>query len=137
MNLDGILSDGRTMVAGLMEDACRITRPATTPPVFDDSTGQYLPLEPIELYVGPCRVKAVDNVTRDVEAGDRVVSLRRQEVAIPFAAPTPVLQGDHVTITAVSSYGDPWLVGRVFSVVAVVYSSTATARKLTVEEAQA
>jgi len=136
VDLGGILADGRSMVADLMQDQCTITRPGT-PGDLNQQTGQHEPGVPTHVYAGPCRLKAPVgvNASVDEEAGELEVSASRYQVAIPFDAATPIEPDDVVTITAVSAYGDPWLVDRSFVVTDIGYSSTSTARKLSVEEA--
>lgn len=71
---------------------------------------------------------------RDEEAGERLTVVARYELALPFGAlAVDDLQvGDAVTITA---SGDARLVGHPFSVLTTDFGSTATAWRITVQDA--
>lgn len=126
-----LLAAGRLAHQQLMVDACTITRAGT--PTLNRTTSQLTAGAAATLYSGPCRVKP-QRVPRNEEAGERLTVVARYEVALPFASlATDDLQvGDTVTITA---SGDTRLVGQPFAVMAVDFSSTATAWRISVEAA--
>lgn len=112
-----------------MVDACTISRPGT--PTLDRATSVLAPGAATVLYSGPCRLKP-QRVPRNEEAGERLTVVARYELALPFAslATDSLKVGDAVTITA---SGDTRLVNETFAVMAVDFSSTATAWRITVE----
>lgn len=114
-----------------MVDVVRLYRPGV--PVFDRETGTDVPGPDTELYAGPGRVKPVQALSNDVQAGDREVVLRRYEVALPWSA----LPGDRVLpgdVVAVTASPDGRLVGLRLWVTGVEYSATATAWRLATED---
>lgn len=129
--LDQVLAAGRAAHQQLlMLDACTITRAGT--PTLDRTTSALTPGTTTTLYSGPCRLKT-QRLPHDRHAYERITVTARYEVALPFAASPlqPLQVGDRMTITA---SGDTRLVGRVMTVMAVDFGSTATAWRLTVED---
>jgi hypothetical protein len=131
IDIQPLLAAGRLAHQQLMVDSCTITRPGTTS--LNRSTSVLTPGAPTVLYSGACRLKP-QRVPRNEEAGERLTVVARYELALPFASlATDSLQvGDTVTITA---SGDTRLVDETFAVMAVDFSSTATAWRITVEAA--
>lgn len=131
IDIQPLLAAGRLAHQQLMVDSCTIARSAA--PTLNRSTSVLTPGAPTVLYSGPCRLKP-QRVPRNEEAGERLTVVARYEVALPFASlATDDLQtGDMVTITA---SGDTRLVDQVFAVMAVDFSSTATAWRISVEAA--
>jgi len=131
IDIQPLLAAGRAAHNQLLVDTCTISRPGT--PTLNRTTSVLTPGSPTVLYSGACRLKP-QRVPRNEEAGERLTVVARYEVALPFASlATDSLQtGDTVTITA---SGDTRLVGEVFAVMAVDFSSTATAWRITVEAA--
>lgn len=128
--LDAALTDGRSAHEGLMVDACTIAR--STAATLDRTTGNLTPGTPTPLYAGPCRIKP-QRTPAPTEAGEKRAVVARYELALPFGAvpSQPLHLADVVTMTASA---DPRLVGQVMTVMAVDYSSTATAWRLTLED---
>lgn len=114
-----------------MLDRCVITRAPAGKGVWDPATGTYAPAVPVDVYAGACRVVAVNAAHRDVDAGDREVSISRWEVHLPVAGSEAVRAGDTVQVTA--AVFDPAMVGRVFTVASPHAGSQMTARRLPVE----
>lgn len=124
-----LLAAGRLAHNQLLVDTCTISRPGT--PTLNRTTSVLTPGAPTVLYSGPCRLKP-QRVPRNEEAGERLTVVARYELALPFAslATDSLKVGDAVTITA---SGDTRLVDETFAVMAVDFSSTATAWRITVE----
>lgn len=131
IDIQPLLAAGRAAHNQLLVDTCTISRPGAS--TLNRTTSVLTPGAPTVLYSGACRLKP-QRVPRNEEAGERLTVVARYEVALPFASlATDSLQtGDTVTITA---SGDTRLVGEVFAVMAVDFSSTATAWRITVEAA--
>jgi hypothetical protein len=130
-DIQSLLIDGRAAHDQLLVDTCTISRPGA--PTLNRTTSVLTPGSPTVLYSGACRLKP-QRVPRNEEAGERLTVVARYEVALPFAslAADDLQTGDTVTITA---SGDTRLVNQVFAVMAVDFSSTATAWRITVEAA--
>lgn len=126
-----LLAAGRLAHQQLMVDTCTITRPGA--PTLNRATSVLTPGTPTTLYSGPCRLKP-QRVPRNEDAGERLMVVARYELALPFAslATDDLHVGDTVIITA---SGDTRLVGQELAVMAVDFSSTATAWRITVEAA--
>jgi hypothetical protein len=130
IDIQPLLAAGRAAHEQLLVDTCTISRPGAS--TLDRSTSVLTPGAPTVLYSGPCRLKP-QRVPRDEDAGERLTVVARYELALPFGSlATDDLQvGDTVTITA---SGDTRLTGRPFAVMAVDFSSTATAWRMTVQD---
>lgn len=131
IDIQPLLAAGRAAHNQLLVDTCTITRAGAA--TLNRATSVLTPGAPTVLYSGPCRLKP-QRVPRNEEAGERLTVVARYELALPFASlATDSLQvGDTVTITA---SGDTRLVDQVFAVMAVDFSSTATAWRISVEAA--
>jgi hypothetical protein len=133
MNLAGLLASGRAAHQALMLDTIRLARPGQ--PVYDPATGQTVQADARVLYEGPARVKPQVAHTLGAEAGERLVTLRRYEVALPYSAvplaADRVLPGDQVQVTASP---DPRLAGLTLWVTSEGGSATATAWRLVAED---
>jgi hypothetical protein len=131
IDIQPLLAAGRNAHNQLLVDSCTISRPGA--PTLNRTTSVLTPGTPTVLYSGACRLKP-QRVPRNEEAGERLTVVARYEVALPFAslAADDLQTGDTVTITA---SGDTRLVDQVFAVMAVDFSSTATAWRITVEAA--
>jgi hypothetical protein len=126
-----LLAAGRAAHDQLLVDTCTISRADAS--TLNRATSVLTPGAATVLYSGPCRLKP-QRVPRDEDAGERLTVVARYELALPFASlATDSLQvGDTVTITA---SGDTRLVDQPFAVMAVDFSSTATAWRITVQAA--
>lgn len=145
MNVAGLLTKGRRTYLGLMQDTCRVVRPGGRG-VFDEDTGQYTATEPTVLYPtagevadgnpGWCVVTSASRavVPTEESAGERLISLRRFRVSLPFSAVTPIRAGDVVEVLTVGPTGDPWLVGRSLTVASAALSDLSVSRDLVIEE---
>jgi hypothetical protein len=129
IDIQPLLAAGRAAHEQLMIDECTISRASTA--TLNRATSVLTPGSPTVLYSGACRLKP-QRVPRNEEAGERLTVVARYELALPFASlATDDLQvGDTVTITA---SGDTRLVDQLFAVMAVDFSSTATAWRISVE----
>jgi len=128
IDIQPLLAAGRAAHNQLLVDTCTICRPGA--PTLNRSTSVLTPGAPTVLYSGACRLKP-QRVPRN-EAGERLTVVARYELALPFAslATDSLHVGDTVTITA---SGDTRLVNQLFAVMAVDFSSTATAWRISVE----
>jgi hypothetical protein len=110
-----------------MRDTCVVER-KDGDPVFNDETGQ-LEQAWTTVYTGVCRVKPRSN--REVDWGEREVSLHQYVAVLPWDAPAEVAREDRLRITASD---DTWLIGRNLEVVGISLAGTATARRLLIED---
>jgi len=126
-----LLAAGRAAHEQLMIDQCTLARAGT--PTLNRATSVLTPGPSTPLYSGKCRLKP-QRVPRNEEAGERLTVVARYELALPFGslATDDLNVGDTVTITA---SGDTRLVDGLFAVMAVDFSSTATAWRISVEAA--
>lgn len=133
IDLAALLARGRAAHEALMTDQIRLVRPGT--PAYDSATGATPQPDPRVLYAGPARVKPAQAVEEDAQAGERLVVLRRYEIALPYgalpAAAERVLDGDQVQV--VTSL-DPRMAGLTLWVTSGGYSATATAWRLNGED---
>jgi hypothetical protein len=131
IDIQPLLAAGRNAHNQLLVDACTISRPGAS--TLNRTTSVLTAGSPTVLYSGPCRLKP-QRVPRNEEAGERLTVVARYELALPFAslATDDLHVGDTVTITA---SGDTRLIDRLFAVMAVDFSSTATAWRISVEDA--
>lgn len=120
------LSFAQQAIERLMDDTCRIERPASGPRDVDED-GNLLPAGPPQLiYEGICKVAPLEATTvEEVQYSQDLTS--PYEVTIPLD--TPVFrEPDEVTI--LTSRRDPMLVGKLLIVRRVPYSTFAVQRKL-------
>lgn len=132
--LGAFLARGRQAHEDLMGEELRLYRQG--PDAFDRETGQTMPGPQTALYEGAGRVRALAQATgTEEQAGEREVSLRDYEVALPWSTPLPlgvrVLPGDRVEVLA---SGDARMVGLILWVTAAQYGGTATAWRLSAED---
>lgn len=120
-----VLPELRAEAESMMRDACMITRedPDGEP---DDVTGER---PRVQVYVGKCRVQALDPQEQTPEAGGHDYTVQRYRVDTPVGGFKPA-KGDVATITA--SESDPHLAGRSYRVVALLHKTQATAYRLAV-----
>lgn len=128
------LARGRAAHRELMGEEIRLYEQG--PDVFDRESGDTVPGPQTVLYTGPGRVKPVAEATgTDEQAGEREVSLRGYEVAVPWStelAPgVRVVPGARIEVLASA---DTRMVGLVLWVTGVQYSGTATAWRLSAED---
>ncbi|MET7648369.1 DUF6093 family protein [Streptomyces sp. NPDC005426] len=133
--LGPFLARGRQAHEDLMTEQVRLYRQGED--VFDRATGQTVPGPQTDLCEpGPARVKPVAQATgTEEQAGEREVSLRDYEIALPWATPLPpgtrVVPGDRVEVLASD---DARMVGLVLYVTGAQYGGTATAWRITAED---
>ncbi|GAA1164163.1 hypothetical protein F4556_002363 [Kitasatospora gansuensis] len=127
---DAALAAGRAMAETRMRETVRLLRPGAD--VYDPGTGQTT-TSSTELHSGQARVKPVEAIGEAVQAGDREVSLRRYEIALPWATvpAQPVQPGDLVEVL---TSPDPRMAGLVLHVTGTQYSAAATAWRLSGED---
>ncbi|WP_327337397.1 DUF6093 family protein [Streptomyces sp. NBC_01324] len=134
-DLAPFLARGRQAHQSLMGEQVRMYRQGED--VFDREAGQTAPGPQADLYgPGPARVRAVAQATgTEEQAGEREVSLRDYEVALPWSTPLPpgtrVLPGDRIEVLASE---DARMVGLVLYVKAAQYGGTATAWRINAED---
>lgn len=122
---DAVVMAGRRLAESRMVDTCEVSRP-TGVPDFETGLPSLLPV-----WGGRCRVQTYEPQESNPEAGGANYTVQRYSVHLPVGAYRPEI-GDVVTIT--DSQHDPYLVGRVFRVVALLHKTAATAYRLSVEE---
>ncbi|MFJ4852397.1 MULTISPECIES: DUF6093 family protein [unclassified Streptomyces] len=133
--LAAFLIRGRQAHQELMGESLRLYRQGED--VFDRDTGGTAPGPQTTLYgPGPGRVKPVAQATgTEEQAGDREVTMRDYEVALPWSTPLPpdtrVLPGDRIEVLASD---DARMVGLFLYVKAAQYGGTATAWRISAED---
>jgi hypothetical protein len=124
------MAAGRAAHAGLMLDACTITRGGIR--TFDPVTQGYTYTGGTTVYVGPCRLKTWRG--NDEQAAEAEVNVQRYYLDLPLTvAPPAVARRDVASVTASVN---PALVGRVLVITDVEPGTTSTALRCTVEFAQ-
>lgn len=120
-----------------MDDRCTITRDPTgnSDAVLDPNTLKLTAPDPDDVgivYSGACKVRSVGLGTRDNyrDFGGQAVISSAYVGSIPLSAPVPS-KGDLLRITA--SRRDPALVGRVFIVSELAYSTLSVSRRFLLE----
>lgn len=130
MSRASVLARGQAAALAGMVDTCTIRR--VTGWTTDDFSGTRVPtyLSP-DPYSGKCRVKQVQALPENHDAGEDYVVLSRLQLQLPVSV-TGVEVGDEVTMTA--SVHDPDLPGKVFTVRGPAEGSEITARRFEVTE---
>jgi hypothetical protein len=129
INPRAALAAGRTAHAGLMLDACTITRATRT---YVPETQSYAVTGATTVYSGPCRLKTWRG--NEEQAAEAEVSVQRYYLDLPFVDAAPrVARRDQATMTASSN---PALVGRVLVITDVEPGTTSTALRMTCEYTQ-
>lgn len=129
MSLSSLVGAGRAAAERMMVDACTITR-ATGLSDPDPVTGA-VDVVADEIYSGACQVSTYEAHEQVVAMPGQVMTRERYVVKVPVGT-GPFAVGDIVTMTAATF--DAQLVGREYSVVAMLHKSVATAQRLQVEE---
>ena len=119
----------REMLSWEIMDACRIERVTGTR--FDRVLGVDV-VDTSVVYVGPCRVKAVNAQSLGVEAGPVEWGVHVDELHLPVTGSEDVRPLDVATITGAAC--DPALVGRRLVIRGWPARSLATARRFRVDE---
>lgn len=130
--LDALLAAGRAAAAELNRE--QITLHASADDGFDWGTGGTTPAAGTALYSGPARVKPVARLGKEVDAGERNVTLRQYVVSVPWSTPAPPQRVAPGAVIDVTSSPDGRLVGLRLWVTGVEYSSTATAWRISAED---
>ena len=117
----------RPVAAGQMTGTCRIERPSTDPPVWDDVAGRSVPAPPTLLYDGPCRYQYLSPAGQPIVA-DAETPLADVRITVPVPA-AGYRDNDLVTMTG--SEHNPDIAGRTLTVTAVSGSSISWQRNLT------
>lgn len=116
-----------------MRDTVRLYR--QDPDTFDRSTGNTVPGQQHDLYMGKGQVKPVAQAGEDTQAADREVRLLEYEVSLPWATPLPagtrVLPGARIEVTASP---DARMVGLVLWVTGTQFGDQATAWRISTED---
>lgn len=128
MSISDLVYAARESAAGLRTDTCVVRRKSGS--TFDESTGTYVDAY-VEVWSGACRVKPRNLATREVEAGERLVSLHTYVVSLTIDVAT-VRVGD--VLEVLTSETDPALPGTVMRVQDVTKGSQISARRLVCEE---
>ncbi|MEU3255858.1 DUF6093 family protein [Streptomyces sp. NPDC006997] len=128
-DLAAFLARGRAAHQDLMSDQIQLYRPGQ--PVFDRDTGTTIPGPPTVFYTGPARVRPTQTTGEEQQAGERDITLREYEVALPWDTPLPdgarVVPGDEIKVTGSE---DPRMPGLVLYVTGAQYSGDATAWRI-------
>jgi hypothetical protein len=127
----GAVAAGRAAHAGLMMDACTVTRAVPGTRVYNETTKQYSETT-TTVYSGPCRIKIWRG--QDEQAAEAEVNVQRYYLDLPLTATAPdVRRRATVTITASLNAA---LVGRVLILTNTEAETTDTAVRITCEFAQ-
>jgi hypothetical protein len=121
---------GRRRAEALMIDRCTIERVTGEPGSLDPETGVRDPAPSTTVYSDKCRVQTYEAHESTPDSGDHVWTVQRYAIHVPVGTDARV--DDTVTITA--SPLDPDLVGRKYTVVALLHKTFATANRLAVDE---
>jgi hypothetical protein len=132
--LNATLAAGRREAEARMRDTVRLYTQA--PDTFNRATGQTVPGQQTNLYIGKARVKAIAASTgQETEAGEREVVLREYEVQLPWATTVPgggrVLPGARVEVTASP---DARMAGLVLWVTGETFSDQSTTWRIRTED---
>jgi hypothetical protein len=127
-----VVEAGRRAAEARMVDTCVIRYP-TGDMVQDEGTGRVSPVYADRL-TSRCRVQSRNLAARAQEVGGRTATTISLELHLPVSGTGSVRAGDVAEVTAVGPKSDAALLGRKYRVVGPVAESTATARRLDVEE---
>lgn len=110
----------------------QLTRASTTPPTFNEGTGEETPAAPDVIYTGRCQVRILDSGAgrRDVQAGEREIRIGTLRAKFPHDTPAKV--DDRFKVTACKH--DAGLVNRTFRVTDVLRDEWQVARVALLEE---
>ena len=124
----------RPVSAHAMPDTCRITRPSTAAPVFDEVTAQTSYTPAAVIYDGPCRI--LQNRTQEavVTVADQKVVQGRYLIVVP-ADSAPIQVDDVVAVTACTA--DPELAGQVLLAIGTRWGSSTFERVIPCQLRQA
>jgi hypothetical protein len=128
LNPGPALLRGRRAAQQIMQDACTITRLATS--ATDPETAQVVQTR-TTVYSGQCRISINSKNARPQNIGEDTLFIFRVQLQLPISA-IGVIPDDVATITA--SVYDPELVGKVFVVRELAHGTHITSRRLMVEE---
>jgi hypothetical protein len=124
----------RRMIEQLMVDRCKIETGDTATGEFDEDTGTYPDAQPVFSYEGPCRLKAANTASNEIEAGSQLLVETGLVLSLPVSTSGNVLKNHVAVITEVDPVsGDPALVGKRFRIEGPHVGTSATARRLRVE----
>ncbi|MFG2826111.1 DUF6093 family protein [Streptomyces sp. NPDC048434] len=130
--LDALLAAGRAAAAELMRE--QITLRASVDDGFDWGTGTTTPGTGTVLYSGLARVKPVARLGKEVDAGERNVTLRQYTISVPWDSPAPPERVVPGVLVDVDASRDARLVGLRLWVTGVEYGSTSTAWRISAED---
>lgn len=117
----------RPVAAGQMTGTCRIERPSTDPPTWDDTAGRDVQAPPTLLYDGPCRYQYLSPAGQPIVA-DAETPLADVRITVPVPA---VEYQDNDLVTMTASTKNPDIADRKLTVTAVSGSSISWQRDLT------
>lgn len=117
----------RPVAAGQMTASCRIERPSTDPPIWDDVAGLDVQPPPTLLYDGPCRYQYLSPAGQPIVA-DALTPLADIRVTVPVPA-VEYEVNDMVTMTGSTNNSD--ITDRKLTITAVSGSSISWQRDLT------
>lgn len=130
VSAESAVLQGRAAAEALMVDACTITRVTGPAGPMDPDTGVSTAPPTSTPYSGKCRVQTYEAHESTPDSGDHVFTVQRYAIHVPVGADAKV--DDRVRITACRM--DPDLVGREYTVVALLHKTFATANRLAVDE---
>lgn len=99
--------------------------------VWDEDNGKWVTSE-AGIYEGRARLKPLNDLSMDADAGSQIVTVSRLQVHVPVGT-RPFASGDRIEVTASATRPDQ--VGRVFTVAGPFDGSQSTALRYRVEVA--
>lgn len=128
LNPGPVLTRGRAAALAIMQDACTITRLASTS--TNSETAQVTKTF-TTIYSGQCRISINSKNARPQNIAEDNLFIFRVQLQLPMSA-VGVLPDDQAVITA--CLYDPELVGKTFAVRELAHGTHITSRRLMVEE---
>lgn len=120
----------RVVMAGTRTATVEIRHPGGTQGPFDPNTGTYPTVPHPAHHTGTARIQALDAQEQEQLVAEQQVTTTGYRISVDLAC-DEVLVGDVVTVTALdTTIGDPFTVGRTFTVRSFGQGSTAWQRHL-------
>lgn len=129
------IAEGRAEIESLMLATCRITKPGTGTPTFDEATGQYTDPPRVPVYEGKCRIQVKADINSNVvetTAGEREWTYLTMTLQLPIEGSEAVRPDDICEI--LTSPEDSSLEGRLLNIQGMYHKSAATHRRFRVRE---
>lgn len=115
-DLTAMLTEARRSAESLMVDLCAVTRPSSTVPAIDETTGRYTTPPPAYVYEGRCRIqiRGMGSSTTP-EAGGAEWVVQQSVLQLPVTGSEDVRVGD--LFEMVECVSDGALTGRKAAIV--------------------